>query len=210
MSSRAPSRWAAAAMRKRVRRRYITERWFRGIGLAAVGLSVLFLAFLLFNMAAKGLGGFVHYEAAVPIDFTRSDLFLDPASLRGPDAGQIVASADLEGAISKASVAGFGPGTDEMFGDAAVNKLTKAIIADPDILQGPSTLWLPVGSKVDMAAKNRGDAASEKLVNILQSRHGLRRVFNTDFLIASDSTDPSSVGIWGALKGTFLTILVTI
>ena len=28
-------------------------------------------------------------------------------------------------------------------------------------------------------------------------------------LSASDSTDPSSVGVWGALKGTFLTILVT-
>src|SRR4051812_31756670 len=116
MSSGAPSRWSEAAMHKRVRRRYAVERGFRGMGLAAVGLSLLFLAFLLFNMASKGLGGFSHYEAALPIDFTRSDLFLDPATLRGPDAEQSVASADLESAISKAAVASYGPGAEEMFG----------------------------------------------------------------------------------------------
>jgi len=30
-----------------------------------------------------------------------------------------------------------------------------------------------------------------------------------DFLSASDSTDPAMAGVWGALKGSFLTILVT-
>ncbi|WP_028968802.1 phosphate ABC transporter permease PstA [Sphingomonas sp. URHD0057] len=209
MNSRAPSRWSDVAMHQRVRRRYIVERWFRGVGFAAVALSVLFLAFLLFNMGSKGLGGFSHYEASLPIDFTRSDLFLDPATLRGPDAAQTVASADLETAISKAAVAAYGPGAEEMFGDAAITRLTKAILADPAMLGGTSTLWLPVGSKLDVAAKGDSDAANEKLVDMLQSRHALRRTFNADFLTSSDSTDPSSAGVWGALKGTFLTILVT-
>src|SRR3954465_3677517 len=209
MNSRAPSRWSDAGMHQRVRRRYIVERWFRGVGFAAVALSILFLAFLLFNMGSKGLGGFSHYEASLPIDFTRSDLFLDPATLRGPDAAQTVASADLETAISKAAIAAYGPGAGEMFGDAAITRLTKAILADPAMLGGTSTLWLPVGSKLDVAAKGDSDAANKKLVDMLQSRHALRRTFNADFLTSSDSTDPSSAGVWGALKGTFLTILVT-
>jgi phosphate transport system permease protein len=196
-------------MHRRVRRRYTIERWFRGVGFAAVALSILFLAFLLFNMGSKGLGGFSRYEAALPIDFTRSDLFLDPATLRGPDAEQTVASADLESAISKAAVEAYGPDADEMFGDAAITKLTKVIFADPTMLGGTSTLWLPVGSKLDVAAKGDSDAANEKLVDVLQARHSLRRTFNADFLTASDSTDPTSAGVWGALKGTFLTILVT-
>jgi len=209
MSSRAPSRWSDPTMHRRVRRRYTIERWFRGVGFAAVALSILFLAFLLFNMGSKGLGGFSRYEAALPIDFTRSDLFLDPATLRGPDAEQTVASADLESAISKAAVEAYGPDADEMFGDAAITKLTKVIFADPTMLGGTSTLWLPVGSKLDVAAKGDSDAANEKLVDVLQARHSLRRTFNADFLTASDSTDPTSAGVWGALKGTFLTILVT-
>jgi phosphate transport system permease protein len=196
-------------MHKRVRRRYAAERWFRLTGVAAVGISVLFLAFLLYTMAAKGLGGFSHYEAALPIDFTRSDLFLDPAALRGPDAEQAIASADLGSAISKAATAAYGSGAEEMFGDGAVDVLTRDIAANPDMLTSRTTLWLPVGSDVDMAAKDSGDQATERLVSALEQRHALRRTFNANFLEASDSTDPSAVGVWGALKGSFLTIVVT-
>jgi len=209
MSTAAPTRWTEAAMHKRVRRRYASERLFRLVGLAAVSISVLFLAFLLYTMAAKGLGGFVHYEAALPIDFTKSDLFLDPATLRGPDAQQNVAAADLEGAISKAAVTAYGPAAAEMFGDGAVSTLTKAIVGNPDMLNGRTTLWLPVGSKIDIAAKDEGDDKAELLVNAARSKHALRRTFNLPFLTSSDSTDPSSAGVWGALKGSFLTIIVT-
>jgi len=197
-------------MRKRVRRRYSSERWFRGLGLAAVGLSVLFLAFLIYSMASRGLGGFVHHEARLPIDFARSDLFLDPATLHGPDAAQIVAGADLEGAISKAAAAAYGPRAATLFSDAAVAKLSNAIVAQPDMLSGATDIWLPVASNVDIAAKDRGDPVAERLVDALAQRHALRQTFNRQFLTGSDSTDPAGAGVWGALKGTFFTILVTI
>jgi phosphate transport system permease protein len=196
-------------MHKRLRGRYAAERRFRLLGLAAVGVSVLFLAFLLFTMAAKGLGGFTHFEARLPIDFARSDLFLDPATLRGPDAKQNVASADLESAISKAATAAYGPAAERAFGDGAVDELTRAIVSNPDVLNGSVTLWLPVASNVDVAAKGDADAKTGKLVRALEGKHALRRSFNTQFLTSSDSTDASSVGVWGALKGSFLTIFVT-
>jgi phosphate transport system permease protein len=204
------SRWTDAAMMKRIRRRYVFERWFRRIGLIAIVLSVLFLAFLLWNMGSRGIGGFTRYEAALPIDFTRSDLFLDPAQLHGPDADQAVAGADIAGAISKAATTAYGPDAAEMFGDAATTSLTKEIVRDPDVLKGSRTFWLPVGSKVDLAAKDKGDAASDKLVSALEQKHALRRGFNRTFLSSADATDPSAVGVWGALKGSFYTILVTI
>src|SRR5215210_3513249 len=209
MSSAAPSRWTDGSMHQRVRRRYVAERRFRLLGLAAVGVSVLFLAFLLYTMAAKGLGGFTHFEAKLPIDFTRSDLFLDPATLRGPDAQQNVASTDLEGAISKAAIAQYGPSAERMFGDGAVDELTSMIVRDPDVLKGTATMWLPVASNVDVAAKGGTDAKTGQLVRALESRHALRRTANVQFLTSSDSTDATSVGVWGALKGSFLTILVT-
>ncbi|HUP67660.1 MAG TPA: phosphate ABC transporter permease PstA, partial [Sphingomicrobium sp.] len=209
MSSAPTGRWTDGSMTKRVQRRYAAERRFRLLGLAAVSVSVLFLAFLLYTMASKGLGGFSHYEAQLPIDFTRSDLFLDPATLRGADAEQAVAGADLESAISKAAVAAYGEGATEMFGDGAVDRLSKAIIRNPEMLGGRTTIWLPVGSGVDVAAKGDSDPASERLVSALLERHALKRTFNLPFLTSSDSTDPSAVGVWGALKGSLLTILVT-
>jgi len=210
MSSAAQARRRAApSQAARLRRRYAAERRFRLAGLFAVGLSAAFLAFLLFTMASKGLGGFTHFEAALPVDFPRSDLVLDPATLKGRQAEEVVAGADVEGVLSKAASAAYGPGAANMFGGAAERSLGRQLIRDPDLLNRRAKLWLPVGSKVDVAAKQDGDAASERLVDQLQARHGLRRTVNTDFLMESDATDPSAVGVWGALKGSFLTIMVT-
>jgi phosphate transport system permease protein len=205
-----PSRWTDVAMARRVRRRYLSEAIFRGAGLASISLSVLFLAFLLWNMASKGLGGFTRYEAQLPIDFARTDLFLDPAALRGPDARSTVAGANLSGAISSAAQAAYGPAGAQMFGDAAADRLTDAIVADPGLVGGKSALWLPVASKIDVAAKGEGSAAAEKIVAGLQQRHALRRAFNLQFLTGADATDPTAVGVWGALKGSLYTILITI
>ena len=59
MSSAAPalSRWTEGAMQRRIASRYAAERRFRLLGLAAVAISVGFLAFLLITMLAKGAGG---------------------------------------------------------------------------------------------------------------------------------------------------------
>ena len=201
-----PGRTADARLRKR----YAAERRFRLAGLFAVGLSAAFLAFLLFTMAWKGLSGFTRFEAAVPVDFPRSDLILDPAALRGPDAQDVVAGADLEGLLVNAASAVYGDEAAEMFGAAAARSLGRQLIADPDLLNRQATLWLPVGSELDIAAKQDTKSPSERLVERLESRDALRRTFNVDFLTQSDATDPSAIGVWGALKGSFLTIVVTI
>ena len=210
MSSAAPSRRANPAQDARLKRRYASERRFHLAGLLAVSLSAAFLAFLLFDMSWKGLSGFTQYQAAVPVDFPRSDLILDPAALKGSDAQDVVAGADLEGVLEQAASTTYGPGAAELFGTAAARSLDRQLVRDPELLNRRAKLWLPVGSKVDVAAKQDGDAASERLVDQLQAKDALKRTINLDFLTESDATDPSAVGIWGALKGTFLTILVTI
>lgn len=52
-----PTDWRSDAMRRRIARRYAAERRFRLLGLAAVALSGLFLAFLLVRMGVMGLMG---------------------------------------------------------------------------------------------------------------------------------------------------------
>ena len=205
----ASSRWTDGSMNARVRKRYAAERRFRLLGLVAVTVSALFLAFLLVTMAWKGLGGFVRVEAAVTIDFPRSDLILDPAALRGPQAREVVASADLEGVVSQAAVAHYGEQAERLFSAAGGRALGRQLVADPTLLERRVTLWLPVSSGVEGAAKSRGDAANQQLVSKLVASNGVRKRFNSDFLTQSDATDPSAVGVWGALAGSFLTIIVT-
>ena len=52
MSRANASKWTDGSMHKRVRRRYVTERWFRFAGLGAISLSVLFLITLALNLVA--------------------------------------------------------------------------------------------------------------------------------------------------------------
>ena len=209
MNSTPASRWTDGSMQKRVARRYASERRFRALGFIAVALSVAFLAFLLFTMAAKGLGGFSHTEARLQLDLPKSDVILDPATLKGADAAQIVAQANLEGALTQAAIANYGPAAGEMFGESGVRELGRKLIADPSLLSHRAEVWLPVSGKIDVAAKGDGAPEQEAIVAAIKAKDGLRRTFNLDFLTASDATDPSVVGVWGALKGSFLTILVT-
>ena len=204
-ASAAVSRWTGEEMQKRISGRYRAERRFRLFGFAAIGVSVAFLAFLLITMAWQGLGGFSRTEAKLTVDFARSDVFLEEATLRGPEAQQAVASAGLEGVIEQAAVAQFGEGAGELFGGASGRALGDQLIEDPTLLTKKVELWIPLSSKADVAAKRDGDPALEKFLDKAQTK----RVFNSEFLTASDATDASVVGVWGALKGSFLTILVT-
>ncbi|QIL03219.1 phosphate ABC transporter permease PstA [Sphingomonas sinipercae] len=196
-------------MEARVRRRYAAERRFRLLGLAAVGASVLFLAFLLVTMAWRGLGGFTQTEAAVAIDFPRSDVMIDPSALRGPQAAEALAGVGLTAVLSQSATAQFGPAGAELFGDGALRSLGKQLIADPELLTRKAKLWLPVASRIDTAYKGEGTAEAEQMVQRLASQDAVRRAPNWGFLGEADATDPTAVGVWGALKGSFLTILVT-
>src|SRR4051812_46980147 len=117
--SKSPTDWRGEAMRARVRRRYARERRFRLIGLGAIGVSVLFLAFLLWTMAANGIGGFLETRVRVPVDFPHSPLFLDRALLTGDTADTALASADIEGVVSAAAKARYGEHGAELISDAA-------------------------------------------------------------------------------------------
>ncbi len=205
MSSRAPTRWTDGSMERLLAKRYAAERRFKFFGLAAVGLSVAFLAFLLITMVLRGASGFTRTEIKLSLDFPRSDLMLDPAALKGPDASEAIGAAGLDNIVGQAAIAQFGEGGADLFGGATTRVLGDQLIADPGLLGRRSDLWLPASSKADVAGKGDGDPAIERM--LAKADHRLR--FNPTFLTSSDATDASEVGVWGALKGTFLTILVT-
>src|SRR3989337_2437668 len=117
--SKPVTRWTDGSVNDCVRRRYASEKRFRAAGFLAVSLSALFLAFLLANMMWKGLGGFTRTEAQVTVDFAKSDLMIDPAALSGGQAQEVLGSANLEGVLSTAATAAYGPEAEELFGAPA-------------------------------------------------------------------------------------------
>jgi hypothetical protein len=209
--ARAPTDWTAPVMQARIRRRYARERGFRALGLFAVLLSAGFLAFLLVSMLAQGARGFTQTELKVPIDFPRSTLILDPATLKGFGVERALATVDLEGVLIQAVEASYGKEVADLgLSDGAWLAVREAILDDPGVLDRRIELWVPTSTDIDLAAKGKGDAEAERLHATLAAKGVLRTGMNTTFLTAADSTDPTLVGIWGALKGSLITMVITL
>jgi phosphate transport system permease protein len=206
----APTDWSSGQMQQRIRRRYSAERRFRLLGLGAVLLSAAFLAFLLVTMVANGARGFTRAEVRLDLDFPKSSLIIDPALLEGFGADAVLAGADIEGAVRTAATAAYGEAGPDLFSQSAWLEVREAIRRDPSILGGTSTFWLPASEEIDRAVKGDAQAGSEGLHASLAATDAIRTSLNTSFLTGADATDPTAVGIWGAFKGSLLTMLVTL
>jgi phosphate transport system permease protein len=209
-ATRAPTDWSTEAMQGRIRRRYAAERRFRLLGLAAILLSASFLAFLLITMLANGGRGFTQTEVRLDIDFSQSSLIIDPATLKGFGAEAALAGADIDGAVRAAATAQYGEDGPSLLSQSAWLRVRDAIRNDPTLLNGTATLWLPAASEIDLAAKSDGAAEAERFHTALDARSSVRTGLNWNFLTRADATDPTAVGIWGAFKGSLLTMLVTV
>jgi len=202
-----PTDWTTQASRRRTRRRYAAERRFRLTGLAAVWLSVGFLAFLLVSMMWQGLSGFTETRITLPITL---NLDITPERVAGRGGNLALAGAGLEGAVDAAASQAYGAGGADLLSDGAWLRVRDAVKADPDLIHRRFTIDVPAAADIDVAAKGEGTPAAEAQVARLTAAKALSRGINRGFLAQADSTDSTQVGIWGALKGSLLTMAVTL
>jgi phosphate transport system permease protein len=216
---RAPTDWNAPAMQARIAARYRAERRFRALGVAALLIAASFLAFLLFTIVRDGWSGFQRTEVRLDVQFDAATLGLDPAALRGPQAGTLLARADYPGLLLVAGKQ-LGSAADTL-SDAAWLELRAALVADPALLGKSASLWVPVRSSIDLLAKGKYDLAapadsrgvSDAEVadwRRLDSQGRLRTGLNTAFITGADSTEPELAGIGGAALGSLFTLVITI
>lgn len=207
---RRPTDWTDPAMRGRIAKRYAAERRFKAAGLFAIILSISFLAFLLFTMVGNGLNGFRQTELALKFDFPSVTSGATAASISGPNADAALRSMDLPGIIELAVEENFGNSDGDFITANASEKLRNTLLADPELISQKAEIWLPAASPLDIAYKGSGSAAAESAVAALRAKNQIRSSFNFDFLSNSDATDPADVGIWGALKGSLFTLVITL
>ncbi len=198
-------------MARRIERRYASERRFRLMGLGAVLLSMGFLVFLLVTMIGNGALGFTRTEVTVPIDFAASDVFLSPEQLNGSTAARALAAVDLEGAVAAAARATYGGAADTLLSPNAWTIVRDRLLAEPELLTGRHDYHLPAAPALDAAAKGgTEDPALQTTLADLQGKGLLTTGFNKSFFTEAAGTDPATVGIWGALAGSLLTMAITL
>ncbi len=203
---------------KDLKRRYRTDRWFQRIGITAISLALAFIALLFFKIIAEGYTAFVQTNIALEIDFSEQAF-----------AKENLAAADYPGLVKKSLSEMFPDVTDRkekkllfsLVSNGAAYKLKEMVTANPKIIGTRQKVWVPAGSDVDMFMKNKTDrnVAEENRrlqdnqlawLDILKDQGKLEKQFNTTFFTAGDSREPEMAGIFGGVKGTFLTLLITL
>lgn len=199
-----------AAFEARLAKRYRAERNFRLVGLGAVVFSVAVLVFLLGNMLVNGVAGFQRPELAVTIDFPASGLTGDATSLTAPTAGQTLEMQGLPDIVTFFADSQLGPDAAAQIAPDAWRDVVAALADDPSLINRTETFGLPATSALGAAMEGQGSPEMKALAAKLTADGKLSRNWDWGFLARSDATTPQSVGIWGALKGSMLTMLVTL
>ena len=223
-----PARWASAGMREHQRRRRRSERRFRRISAAALALALAGLAALLTSIVLNGVPAFTTTELRLPVHFDRA-VFTQVDEARADERDRALARADY-GALVRDAIGSLFPEVEErherrallsLVSSGARDALRDAVLADPTLIGSRRELWVPADDDVDLfwqGGISRGVAEADRRlsdrqiawIDALDDQDRMRTSFATGFLSSGDSREPELAGIWGAVVGSFLTLLVTL
>ncbi|WP_254054410.1 phosphate ABC transporter permease PstA [Sphingorhabdus sp. EL138] len=208
VEERNPTDWQSDAMQQRIRRRYAAERRFKALGIGAIILSAGFLAFLMIVMVGNGLRGFTQTELPVEIDFPAMTGGASADQFEGANGPANLRTLGVQDIVNTSVQIQYGEEGSELFSAGGWQAVNQEILKNPQIVETKTTLYLPVESEIDVAFKGSGSETAEDMVAELKDQ--LSTGFNWNFLTNSDATDPMQVGIWGALKGSLITMFITL
>ncbi len=207
-----------------LRMRYKSERRFRLYGKLATFAALFFLGSILISIVFLG-------HSALRQSFIQMDIYFDPEVFGGE--GKIdetsLRQADYS-ALVKAPLRAMFPevtGRRELrqlyalISRGAYDALREQVIADPGLIGTRARIGLLASDDADLFVKGeitRTSSETERQLSDLQlgwleriKAEGLVSLeFNTAFFTSGDSREPEIAGIWGAVMGSFYTLLVTL
>ncbi len=224
MTASPPLAIAHDAAARRVSRRNAAERRFRLYGLGAIVTAIALLAVLLYSVLAGGLPAFWQATVGVEVYFDPDEI--DPQGNRDPE---VLRTADYQ-RLLKDGLRDFFPEVTKrkerrllykLISSAAGYELGQQVLADPEMIGTTQLVWVAASDTVSSLVKGglARDPASESgirhekllgFIEALESRDRVTLRFNANFFTSGDSREPEQAGIWGAVVGSFFTLLITL
>ena len=203
-----------------LRKRNNKEKRFQWMGIAAIAVGVLFLGFLLLTTFFNAYKALQQTYIALDITLTAEDFDgdLSPASLaKGSYSGAIKKSLkqmfpEVKKRREKRSLYG-------IVSSGAEYDLRQHVLDNPDVIGQTTRVWVLADDEVDVFMKGRIDRnlpeSNRRLkdnaigwIDQLIADGRVDKKFNMPFFTNGDSREPEQAGIYGALMGSFYTILV--
>lgn len=226
MTDRAPnsSVHTGEAATARVQQRNAAEKRFKLYGLGAIGLALAALVVLMITLVGQGWSAFYTHEMVIEVEL-KADV-IDPA---GDADMNVLAAANYNKLVKQSLYAQFPDVTKRrdkrkltgIVSSGAVDELRKMVMNDPAIIGQKVSLSVPVADDVDMFLKGYISRETEEQYRRLSDKQigwideltaagKIEGKFNIRFLTSGDSREPELAGIWGAVVGSFFTMLVTL
>ncbi len=217
-------RAAAEAVARGLRSRYRAETRFRLYGMAAVSIGMAFLAILFVTIIGKGWSAFRQSYVQLEVFYEREPLDID-----GTGSAESLAQGDYA-ALIKAALRKVFPDVEgranlrELYGlvsSSAAFDLQKRVREDPAKLGTTEKIWVLASDELDLFYKGRikrsEGAESRPLsdqqldwADRLRAMQAAELRFNRVFFSSGDSREPELAGVWGAVAGSFFTLIVTL
>jgi phosphate transport system permease protein len=203
---------------KGLAKRYRAEKRFRLYGILSILASLGFLSFLFISIISDGYSAF--QQTRIKLTVAVAPEFFEDSALATADYNGLVKAAlrkrfpDVSGRQDKRLLY-------RLVSTGASYQLREMVLADHELIGKELTLWVPADDNVDMLMKghiSREVPESERTLNDRQiawvddlvKEGQVEKRFNVDFFTSGDSREPELAGIWGAVVGSFLTLLITL
>jgi len=198
-----------------LKKRHRAERRFRLYGQLAIGLALTFLLLIFASLIPRGYGAFQQTEIKLDIVFDAGVI-----GDGGPQADyQKLARTALRKIFPTVSGRKQKRKLYQLISDGAGYQLNNLVKADAGVIGTTRSLWVLASDDVDMYAKGNvgkdleeGDRILQDIqidwIETLQKSGQMEARFNSRFFTLGDSREPELAGIFGAMTGSFFTLLV--
>lgn len=223
-ASKDRARHASDAVKNGLKRRYAAEARFKAYGIGAIGLALMTVGILFATIITNGLPAFT--ETTLELEIELSEDVIDPSGTRDPGT---LARANYRKIVFDTLLAEFPDVKSRgdkrklrsMLSRGASFQIQKLVVDDPSLIGQRINVVVPVSSDFDLYEKgvinkdveevNRR-VSDKQMVwhDTLKERGMIATSFNTTFFTSADSREPELAGIWGAVSGSFFTMIVTL
>jgi len=218
------ARQTTALVAATIKRRRRAEARFRWYGRCAVFVGIFFVFMLFFSIVSKGYTAF--QQTYVGLDVTYDPALIDP---QGNHSAESLAQGDYQ-AVVKSALRKVFPDIEAradlkqlnaLLSDDAGYELQRRVAADSNLIGTSERVWVLGRDNTDMAMKGHiardeteaGRPLSNRQldwIDALKSKQLIALRFNSAFFTHGDSREPEQAGIWGAVAGSFFTLIITL
>ena len=188
-------------------KRYAAETRFKSYGAIALGLTTVFLLFLLADIVGKGWPAFFEHHASV-------DVMIDPASVdvatpATGDYSALIKDAvraqfpDITSRSDKKKLASF-------ISQAAADDLRDRVVADPSLIGKTVKADILLSADADLYFKGIEQSDDAEMLEKFKTKLPVAKSISWRFWTNGDSREPELAGLLGAIKGSLLTVGIAI